>query len=333
MPVDLTTSYLGLTLAHPIVPSASPLTGDLYTLRSLEEAGAPAVVLPSLFEEQIVYESAQLADLIETTGGGFGEATEGYFPELDDYNTGPESYLQLVERASVSLDIPVIASLNGASTGGWTRYARLIEDAGARALELNVYVIASDPALTTDAIERQYLELVQAVRQAISIPLAVKVGPFFSAFGNMAGRLVEAGADALVLFNRFYQPDLDIEDLTVAPNLVLSSSDDIRLPLRWIAMLYGRIMTQFAGTSGVHSADDVVKLLMVGADVTMTTAALLKKGPGHLAELVSGLRTWMDEHDYASVDQMRGSMSQVAAPDPAAFERANYMKSLVTYAP
>ena len=331
MSADLTTRYLGFELAHPIIPSASPLTGSLDTLRKLEDAGAPAIVLPSLFEEQIVHEAAELAHLIESLAGSFIESPGGYFPELDSYNTGPDAYLSLVQDASKHLNIPVIASLNGSTRGGWVHYAKLIEDAGADALELNVYVIAANPEFSGHDIERQYLELVAAVKDRINIPLAVKVGPYFSAFANMASRLVEAGADSLVLFNRFYQPDFDVEDMSVAPNLELSTSSDLRLPLRWIAMLFDRVKTQFAATSGVHTAVDIVKLLLAGADVTMTTAALLKYGPGHLTDLVCDVERWLDENDYQSVSQLRGSLSQANSPDPTAFERHNYMKALTTF--
>ena len=333
MTVDLSTSYLGLALAHPIVPSASPITGSIDTLRTLEDAGAPAVVLPSLFEEQIEHESTQLADLFEMTSGGFAESADGYFPELNDYNTGPGEYLGLVSVAKRTLEIPVIASLNGTTLGGWTRYATRIEEAGADALELNIYLIAANPHVSGGAIEEQYLELVGGVKQAISIPLAVKVGPYFSSFANMATKLADAGADALVLFNRFYQPDIDPDDLSVEPNLELSTSSDLRLPLRWIAMLYGRIDTQLAATSGVHTARDALKLLMAGADVTMTTAALLRNGPLYLRDMVAELEAWLEENEYSSVRQLQGSMSQINAPYPAAFERQNYMKALTTYVP
>ncbi len=333
MTVDLSTTYLGLELAHPIVPSASPITGSLDSLRVLQDAGAPAVVLPSLFEEQIEHESTQLADLFEMTAGGFAESAEGYFPELNDYNTGPGDYVGLISVAKRTLEIPVIASLNGTTLGGWTRYATTIEEAGADALELNIYLVAGNPHVTGEMVEEQYLELVAGVKEAISIPLAVKVGPYFSSFGNMATRLVSAGADALVLFNRFYQPDIDPDELEVEPNLELSTSSDLRLPLRWIAMLYGRVDTQFAATSGVHTARDAVKLLMAGADVTMTTAALLQRGPLYLQGLVSDLTEWLEENEYSSVQQLRGSMSQINAPYPSAFERQNYMKALTTYVP
>ena len=333
MSVDLSTTYLGLELAHPIVPSASPITGSLDSLKVLEDAGAPAVVLPSLFEDQIEHESTQLADLFEMTAGGFAESAHGYFPELNDYNTGPGDYVGLISVAKRALEIPVIASLNGTTLGGWTRYATTMEEAGADALELNIYLVAGNPHVTADTVEEQYLELVAGVKQAISIPLSVKVGPYFSSFGNMATRLAAAGADALVLFNRFYQPDIDPNELEVEANLELSTSEDARLPLRWIAMLYGRVDTQFAATSGVHTARDAVKLLMAGADVTMTTAALLKHGPLYLRDLVTDLAEWLEENEYESVQQLRGSMSQINAPNPSAFERQNYMRALTTYVP
>jgi dihydroorotate dehydrogenase (fumarate) len=289
------------------------------------------VVLPSLFEEQIIHEAAEVTHLVESLTGAFVESPSGYLPDLETYDTGPGSYLQLIESAKSGLEIPVIASLNGSTRGGWTRYARLIEDAGADALELNIYVVAADPSYDAKAIEDEYLELVRSVSRQIDIPLAVKVSPYFSAFANMAGRLIEAGADALVLFNRFYQPDVDLDEMTVTPNLELSTSHDLRLPLRWIAILYGQIDAQLAATSGVHSEVDVVKLLLAGADVTMTTASLLRHGPTHLTEIVANLERWLDDNDYTSVAQLRGSLSQGNAPDPMAFERHNYMKALTTF--
>lgn len=331
MTADLTTRYLGFELAHPVVPSASPLTGTLDSLRELEAVGAPAVVLPSLFEEQIIHEAAEVSHLVESLAGVFVESQSGYLPDLQTYDTGPGSYLQLIESAKSHLTIPVIASLNGSTRGGWTRYARSIEDAGADALELNIYVVAADPSYDAARIESDYLDLVRSVSEEIDIPLAVKVGPYFSAFANMAGRLVEAGADALVLFNRFYQPDVDLEDMTVTPNLELSTSRDLRLPLRWIAILYGQIDAQLAATSGVHSEIDVAKLLLAGADVTMTTASLLRHGPSHLTEIVANLERWLDDNGYSSLLQLRGSLSQGNAPDPMAFERHNYMKTLQTF--
>lgn len=332
MSVDLTTKYLGLDLAHPIVPSASPLTGDLSTLMRLEEAGAAAVVLWSLFEEQIVHDEEQALALAEFHADSFGEAVGGYFPELEDYNTGPGEYLKLIRDAKANLSIPVIASLNGTSAGGWLRYGKLMEEAGADALELNIYLIPTDPDISGAEVEQQYVDLVSALKQTISIPLAVKVGPFFSSIPHMANRLMDAGADGLVLFNRFYQPDFDLDELEVWPNLKLSDSDELRLPLRWTAILKGQVIGSLAVTSGVHTADDVLKLLLAGADVTMMASALLKHGPARLTQVLNGVRAWLETNEYESVRQMKGSMSQSASPDPEAFERGNYMKSLVTFA-
>ncbi len=331
MPVDLSTQYLGLDLAHPIVPSASPMTGDLDRLHALAEAGAPAVVLPSLFEEQIEHNAMAVHHGLEFGAEIFPEATDGYFPEMDEYNTGPTEYLNLVHAAKRELSIPVIASLNGTTSGGWTLYARILEDAGVDALELNIYLIAADANATAEMVERQYLHLVETVRESVAVPLAVKVGPFFSSMAHMAGRFVDAGADALVLFNRFYQPDIDLDTLDVAPDLVLSTSDELRLVLRWMALLFGRVDCDLAGTTGVHSAEEAIKLTLAGANVAMMASALLRHGPEHLARVVEGLRTWLEEREYESVRQARGSLSQINAPDPGAFERANYMRTLVTY--
>lgn len=331
MKPDLSTTYLGFDLPHPIVPSASPLTGSVETLRTLEDHGAPAVVLPSLFEEQIEHDSLQFAELLGMFHGG--ESSDGYFPQMDDYNTGPGSYLGLVSVARRTLSIPVIASLNGTSTGGWTRYARQIEEAGADALELNIYALAGDPDVSGAETEEQYLEIVSSVADTVQIPLAVKTSPYFSSFGHMARRMVKAGAAALVLFNRFYQPDLNLEEMRVDPTLELSTSSDIRLPLTWIAMLYGRVGAQLASTSGVHSGEDAVKLLMAGAQVTHTTSALLRKGPNHLEVLTDQLSAWLEEHEYASVQQLRGSMSQRHSPNPSDFERHNYVEALTRYVP
>jgi dihydroorotate dehydrogenase (fumarate) len=328
---DLSTRYLGLDLGSPLVASASPLTGHLDTLEALEAAGAAAVVLPSLFEEQIEHEELQLAAVLEHGAESFGEALS-YFPELDDYNTGPDAYLELVGRAKASLDIPVIASLNGSSEGGWVRYARLLEDAGADAIELNVYAVEADGSTSGRAVEERTLGLVASVREAVSLPLAVKVGPFYSAFAHMAGRLAEAGADGLVLFNRFLQPDIDLETLSVSPELHLSSPEELRLPLRWIAILRGRVPVDLAATGGAHSASDVVKLLLAGADVVMLASALLRHGPGHVDALRGDVAAWLAEREYESVEQLKGSMSQAAAPDPAAFERSQYMRALISYA-
>ena len=331
MSVDLRTRYLGLELANPLVPSASPLTANVESLRRLQAAGAAAVVLPSLFEEQIEHEDMEIQHLNQLGAGAFGEATQGYFPDLDAYNTGPAAYLELVAQAKRELSIPVIGSLNGTTRGGWVRHGRLIEEAGADALELNVYLIATDPKAPAETVEREYLELVAAVRETVSIPLAVKIGPYFSSIAHMARRLVEAGADGLVLFNRFYQPDIDVEQLAVTPNLELSTSTELRLPLRWTAILRGRIDASLAVTTGVHTAEDVVKVVAAGADVTMTASALLSRGPEHLSTMLEGLRQWLVAHEYGSVEQLKGCLSQAASPDPAAFERANYMRTLVTY--
>jgi dihydroorotate dehydrogenase (fumarate) len=331
MSVDLTTRYLGLELANPLVPSSSPLTGELGSLRRLEEAGAAAVVLPSLFEEQIEHDAIEMQQVMIRGAESFAEALGGYFPELDDYNTGPGEYLEKVAAAKEALSIPVIASLNGTTRGGWIKYARKIEEAGADALELNVYLIPTDPYADADAVERRYLDLMTAVKESVSIPVAVKIGPYFSSPAHMAQRLVDAGADGLVLFNRFYQPDIDLEELAVFSNLKLSDPVEVRLPLRWIAVLRGQVRTSLAVTTGVHRWQAAIKALLVGADVAMMASALLKNGPEHLGVVLDGMRRWLEEHEYESVEQMKGSMSQRSVADPAAYVRANYMKMLVSY--
>lgn len=330
--MNLATNYLGLELANPIVPSASPVTRSVDSLRQLEAAGAAAVVLPSLFEEQIEHEAMAVHAALNFGSDMSAESTEGYFPEMDDYNTGAGEYLERLRAAKEALSIPVIASLNGASSGGWTLYARIIEEAGADALELNVYLIAADAQRSSAQVEDEYLHLVEAVRKSVSIPLAVKVGPYFSSTANMANRLISAGADGLVLFNRFYQPDIDLDTLTVVPNLVLSTSDEMRLVLRWMALLHGRIDGSLAATTGVHTADDVLKLILAGADVTMMASALLKYGPELITTVLSEMIDWLTAREYVSLDQARGSLSQESSPDPSAFERSNYMHALVEYA-
>jgi dihydroorotate dehydrogenase (fumarate) len=332
MTPDLSTTYLGLELSSPLVASASPLTGEIESLRALEAAGAAAVVLPSLFEEQIEHEEVQLDAVLELGAESFGEALS-YFPELEDYNTGPGSYLEKVADAKSALSIPVIASLNGASEGGWVRYARLLQDAGADAIELNLYAVEADPRSSADDVEERTLRLVRSVREAVSVPLAVKVGPFYSAFAHFAGRLAAAGADGLVLFNRFLQPDIDLETLSVSPELHLSTPEELRLPLRWVAILHGRVSADLAATGGAHSSSDVVKLLLAGADVVMLASSLLRHGPEHVTTVRTGIAEWLVEREYDSVEQLKGSMSQTAAPDPAAFERAQYMRALVSYVP
>jgi dihydroorotate dehydrogenase (fumarate) len=330
--MDLSTTYMGLKLKHPVVASASPLSYTIDGIRAIEEGGASAIVLYSLFEEQIEGESHMLDHYLSYGTETFAEALD-YFPDLDHYNVGPEQYLNLIRAAKAEVSVPIIASLNGVSAGGWIEYATRMEEAGADALELNIYYIATDPAMSSAEVEELYLNIVRGVRAAVKIPIAVKVGPYFSSFANMAVRLVEAGADALVIFNRFYQPDLDLEALEVVPNLILSRSDELRLPLRWTAILHGRIETDIAITSGVHTHEDVLKGLMAGAAVTMMTSEMLRNGAGRVNEIIGGLRQWMDEHEYLSVEQMRGSMSQRNVAQPDAFMRANYMKVLQSWQP
>lgn len=331
MSVDLKTKYLGLDLKNPLVASSSPLTGRLDYLRQLEDNGIGAVVLPSIFEEQIEHEQNQVLQLNQAGSEMFPEALGGYFPAMEDYNTGPDTYLEQIRAAKEALSVPVLASLNGVSASGWVDYAKQIQDAGADGLELNVYFIAADAEESSFQVEWRYLNLVAAVREAITIPLAVKVHPFFSAPAHMSKRLVEAGANGLVLFNRFYQPDIDLEALKVRANVQLSTSADLRLPLRWIAILRGRVSASLAATTGTHTAADVLKLLFAGADVAMMASALLRNGPTHVRTLLSAISAWLDEHEYVSVEQMRGSMSQQNCEDPAAFERANYMAGLTSY--
>ncbi len=330
MSVDLRSRYLGLALHNPIVASASPLTGSIESLKRLEEAGVGAVVLPSLFEEQIEHEEMATHNLM-LYGAELSPEAQGFFPEMQHYDTGADKYLKLIAEARKSLSVPVIASLNGYTTGGWTRIARQFEDAGAHAIELNVYFLAADPADTGAAVEQRYLDLVASVRAATRVPVAVKVAPYFSALASMAVRLVQSGASGLVLFNRFVQPDIMLDDLEVAPHLVLSTSDELRLALRWIAILHGRVDASLAATGGAHTPDDVLKLLLAGADCVMVASSLLKHGPQHVRTLVRGVEEWMTERAYDSVAQMKGSLSQQACPDPDAFERANYMKALKSY--
>ncbi|RIK53881.1 MAG: dihydroorotate dehydrogenase-like protein [Chloroflexi bacterium] len=328
--MDLSTTYMGMTLKHPVVPSASPLSSTLDGIRRLEDAGASAVVMASLFEEQILAESRALDHYLSFGTESFAEALS-YFPSMSGYNVGPEGYLNLISKAKAAVGIPVIASLNGVSSGGWIEYARYMQEAGADGLELNIYYIPTDPAHTGIKVREMYLSVVRDVKASVNIPLAVKVGPYFSAFANMASLLHEAGASALVMFNRFYQPDFDLETLEVVPNLVLSSSHELRLPLRWVAILYGQVPVDFAITSGVHTYSDVLKGMMAGANVTMMASELLRNGEQRIGQIVSELQQWMEEHEYESMTQMRGSMSQRNVAEPAAFERANYMKVLQSW--
>ena len=333
MSVDLRTSYLGLELAHPVVPSASPLTGDIDHIQALVEAGAPAIVLPSLFEEQITHDQLAVHYALELGGDGFGEAPGGFLPQLGDYNTGPDDYLTLIDRAKSEIGIPVIASLNGTTRGGWTHFASILADRGIDALELNIYRIVADVDVTSADVEQSYLDLVEMIRKAVDLPLAVKVGPFFSSMGEMARRLYDAGADALVIFNRFYQPDINLETMGVEPNLVLSDPVELRLVLRWLAVLHGRVECDLAATSGIHQAEDAVKAILAGATVTMMASALLRNGPGRLRDVTDGMANWFTEHDYQSVGQARGSLSYESVPDPSVFERTSYMKTLNSYVP
>lgn len=330
--MNLTTNYLGLLLKNPIVASSSPLSHTVDSIRRLEDAGAAAVVMYSLFEEQIGFDSYYI-DYHLTQGIDSYAESISYFPDMQSYNIGPDEYMNLIRRAKEAVDIPIIGSLNGASVGGWVDYAALIEEAGADALELNIYYLPANIEISGLEVERLYLEILSAVRQAVTIPLAVKLSPFFSSIPNMASRLADHGADGLVLFNRFYQPDFDLEKLEVTPRLVLSNSDDLRLPLRWVSILYGRLTVDFAITSGIHTSHDVIKGLMAGAKVTMMASELLQNGVRRIGQVLNELVTWLREHEYESVTQMIGAMSQRHCPEPAAFERANYMKMLQSYRP
>jgi dihydroorotate dehydrogenase (fumarate) len=331
MAVDLRTTYLGLELVNPLVAAASPLTGEIASLQALEGAGVGAVVLRSLFEEQIEHEEVAAQDLF-LQGAEISPEITGFFPELEDYNTGPDAYLGLIQQAKRALSVPVIASLNGHSKGGWTRYASLFEEAGADAIELNVYFLATDPKVSSSDVEQRYIDLIDAVTSRVAVPVSVKIGPFFSSLPNFALRVFEAGAKGMVLFNRFVQPDVYLDELTVAPRLVLSHREEARLALRWIAILRGLTQGSLAANSGVHRPDDALKLLLAGADVVQVASTLIERGPYHVETLLRGIEAWMEDGDYDSVAQLRGSLSQRNVPDPEAFERANYMKALVSYA-
>jgi dihydroorotate dehydrogenase (fumarate) len=327
---DLTTTYLGLRLRSPLVASSGPLTARIDSLRALERAGIAAVVLPSLFEEQVEHEDMQ-ADRLGDLGADSNPEATGYFPDLADYESVADRYLRHVEEAKKALSIPVVASLNGVTPGGWVRYARMLERAGADALELNLYGVAADIDVTGREVEDDQVELVALVKASLSIPLAVKIGPYYSALGHQAARIIEAGADGLVLFNRFYQPDIDPRTRKVAPALVLSSSAELRLPLRWTAILSGRVEASLAVTTGVHTGADVARCLLAGADVAMMTSALLVNGPEHVAAVERELVAWAAESGFESVAQLKGSVSQRHVADPSAFERANYMAALIGF--
>jgi dihydroorotate dehydrogenase (fumarate) len=329
--MDLTTTYMGLKLQNPVVPSAcGPLSNSIAKIRSMEDAGAAAVVLYSLFEEEILFESQELDHYLSNGAESFAESLS-YFPEAEKYHVGPDDYLEHIRKAKAAVRIPVIGSLNGVSTGGWIDMAKQIEQAGADALELNIYYIATDPDLSGQVVEQQYIDILTEVKKSIKIPVAVKSSGFFSSTAYMAKKFCQAGADGLVLFNRFYQPDIDLENLEVAPNVLLSTPQAMRLPMRWIAILSGRIKCSMAASSGIHTGEDVIKMLMVGADVTMVCSSLLKNGISHIGHILRDMQHWMETKEYASVSQLKGSLSQKSCPDPMAFERANYMKSVKSY--
>ncbi len=325
--MDLSTTYLGLKLRTPLVVAASPLSEDLDTIKQMEDAGAAAVVLYSLFEEQLRQDTAELAYNLDHGTYSTPEALT-YFPEPESFRLGPEEYLKHISNAKKAVKIPIIASLNGSSVGGWTKYAKAIQIAGADALELNIYNIPTDENLTSAQVEQSYLDILKAVKSDVTIPVAVKLSPFFTNFANMAKRLDKAGANGLVLFNRFYQPDIDLEALEVKPNILLSTPMAMRVPLRWIALLYGKLRASLAATSGIHRASDVLKMLMAGADVTMLCSALIRHGVRQLSVVERDLVAWMEEHEYTSITQLKGSLSQKNCAEPSAFERAQYMKAI-----
>lgn len=325
--IDLSTNYLGLKLRTPLVASASPLSRDVDSVCRLEDAGASAVVLYSLFEEQLHQEEAELEFRLAQSANTSAESLT-FFPQPSEFQTGPEGYLEHIRKSKAAVKIPIIASLNGATLGGWTKFAKEIERAGADAIECNIYSLPTDPSVSSAEVENTYIEILRAVKSVVKIPVAVKLSPFFSNIAHVAHRFDQAGANGLVLFNRFYQPDIDLEELEVRPNVLLSTGQSIRLPLTWIGILYGRVKAVLAATSGVHHAEDVIKLLMVGANVTMLCSALMRNGVNHLRHVERGMQEWMDAHEYESVQQMRGSMSQMKCADPTAFERAQYMRAV-----
>jgi len=328
--MKLNTTYLGFKLRTPLVPSASPLSENIDNIKRMEDAGASAIVFHSLFEEQLRRDHHELHYYLEQSTESFAEALT-YFPEPAAFKVGPEAYVEHIAKAKATVDIPIIGSLNGATFGGWMKYAREIEQAGADALEVNIYSVPTDPELSAEDIEQSYLTILASLKGQLKIPVAVKLSPYFTNFAQFARRLDRAGANALVLFNRFYQPDIELETLEISPNVLLSTPMAMRLPMRWIAILYGRIGASLAATSGIHRATDALKMLMAGADVTMMCSVLLRRGIGHIAVIEREMREWMEEHEYESVEQLKGSMSQKNCPDPSAFERAQYMRALSTY--
>ncbi len=330
--IDLSTTYMGLQLKNPIVPSASPLSREISTIKRMEDAGAAAVVIYSLFEEQIKHEAAELVHYLEYGTYSFAEALT-YFPDLGEYRVGGEEYLEHIRKAKEAVDIPIIGSLNGVTQSGWIEYASKIEQAGADGLELNVYFVAANPKMSSADVEAMYLDTLKAVKQSVRIPVAMKLSPYFSSMANMAAQLDNAGADALVLFNRFYQPDLDLDELEVVRHLDLSTSAEMKLPLRWIAILYGRVQASLALTSGIHQPEDVAKAILAGADVANVCSVLLAEGVGKISKLIDGLAAWMETKEYSSLGDMKGALSQRAVAEPAAFERANYIKILQEFKP
>ncbi|MEZ6133474.1 MAG: dihydroorotate dehydrogenase-like protein [Pirellulaceae bacterium] len=332
MTIDLSTDYLGLRLDHPLIVSACPLTGSVASLTKMRTAGAAAAVLPSIFEEQIEHDELEVVRMLDFWALSSPESAD-YFPQLDNYNTGPAAYLDLIADAKRQLDMPIIASLNGHSLAGWIRYAGLIEKAGADALELNIYQVVQDQSRTSAAIDEHYVQLVQAIKREIKIPIAVKIGPYFSSLPNLAGNLARSGADGLVLFNRYLAPDIDLDNMRFAPALELSTPDELRLAIRWIAILRDGLDISLAATGGIHSSTDVVKALLVGADAIACASAVLSRGPQVLGEFREGLQQWMQEHDYKSLRQLCGSMSMLKCPNPEGLMRANYIQALTAYTP
>lgn len=331
--MDITTNYLGLQLRSPlVVGAAAPLTEDLDNLKRMEDAGAAAVVLHSLFEEQLRQEKFELQHHLEYGTESFPEALT-YFPEPEVFHVGAAEYLKHISEAKKMVNMPIIASLNGSTIGGWTNYAKELETAGADALELNIYNIPTNMDMTGEQVEQNYISILQAVKSEVNIPVSIKLSPFFSNMANMSKKLVEAGVNGLVLFNRFYQPDINIEELEVVTNVLLSTPQAMRLPMRWIAILYGRLEVDFAATSGVQKGQDVIKMMMAGANVTQLVGTLLRHGINHIQVIENEIIHWMEEHEYESIAQMRGSMSQINCPDESAFERAQYMKAIQSYQP
>jgi len=328
--MEMKTRYLGLDLKNPIVSSASPLNLTVDRAPPTEDPGAPAQVMPSLFEEQIQADANELDHYLTHGTHSFAEAMD-YFPDQEDYRLGPESYLEALRKVKESVSIPVVASLNGVSEGGWTRYAKHMEEAGADAIELNVYFIPTDPELSGREVEQIYVDVLASVKQSVGIPVSIKLSPFFSNMAEMAHRLDAAGADGLVLFNRFYQPDLDLDELVVRPNILLSTPHAMRLPLRWVAILHGRVRASLAASSGIHTGLDALKMLMAGADAVMVASLLFERGPGAVAGLLGEMQAWMEEREYESVEQLKGSMSQKSVAEPAAYERALYLKAIQSF--